>query len=337
VKHVRRTAGFSLVEMMIALAISAVMMVATWLVVASIFKADDDSRIRVELQLESASALRRISDLLKMTGPTGSIAGWVSGNYPVFAPDQNGGGFPAPYTFLNTASYQTAPPGATSITNDGVGHLAPSTDTDGYYGLSNEIAFKLPRPAPWYYPAAAPAGSIENPIDDTGVPVDLTGQVTWGISPSLYAYYSTSPAIPGAGTALADRQTDVYAIVLVPTLSQQTDPATGALLPGPNQLELREFSSAPNQFFIRKTVLAYNVERIVFAASQGNPYYLTGSGSSDFHVPNPNDLNTNLGPNQLKITLWMWKNDMNKKSSGTISAFRVKSSILVNLRSTGTN
>jgi prepilin-type N-terminal cleavage/methylation domain-containing protein len=340
VKHVRKTSGFSLVEMMIALAISAVMMVATWLVVASIFKADDDNRVRVELQLESASALRKISDLLKMTGPTGSITAWAPGNYPVFALDQAGGGFPASpvsYTFLNSASYQTPPPGLTTIVNDGVGHLAPANDPDGYGGPSNEIAFKLPRPAPWFYPAAAPAGSIENPIDDSGVPVDLTGQVTWGISPTLYAYYSSNPLVPGFGTALADRQTDVYAIVLVPTLSQQKDPATGLPMAGPNQLELREFSSAPNQYFIRKTVLAYNVERIVFAASSSSAYYLTGSGSVDFHVPNVNDPNTTLGPNQLKITLWMWKNDMNKKSSSTISAFRVKSSILVNLRSTGTN
>jgi prepilin-type N-terminal cleavage/methylation domain-containing protein len=324
-------AGFSLVEMMIALAISAVMMVATWLVVASIFKTDDDSRVRVELQLESAAALRRISDLLKMTGPSGSLTtGWVSGNYPVFGLDQAGGGFPAPYTFVNSTNYQTLPTGASNpITNDAVGHLAPSTDTDGYYGASNEIAFQLPRPAPWYYPNPVPSGAVENPIDDTGVPVDLNGQVTWGISSSLYQYYGSGP-ITGAGTALADRQTDVYAIVLVPTTSLQRDPLTGLLLAGPNQLELREFSTAPNRYLIRRTVLAYNVERIAFASVTGSGYYLTGSTSPDFQ-------DATLGTNQLKVTLWMWKNDMNKKSSASISAFRVKSSIVINLRSTGEN
>ncbi len=331
-KNNRARAGFSLVEMMISIAVSAVLMLATYAVVASVIKGDEESRVRVELQLEAASALRKISDLLKMTGPTGTVGtGWVSGNYPVFAADQAGGGFPAAYAFLNTTTYQTPPAsGPNSVTNEVVARLAPATDTDGYYGPSNEIAFQLPRPSPWYYPASPPAGKSDNAVDDTGVPVNLTGQVTWGVTPALYSYYQTSPSVVGASTALADRQADVYAIVLVPTTSFEKD-AAGVAVAGPNQLELREFSSAnsASRYLIRKTVLAYNVERITFSALSSSTYYLTGSGT-DFR-------DANLGMHQLKVTLWMWKNDMNKKNRSQIQAFRAKQSITVNLRSVGQN
>ncbi|HZE96516.1 MAG TPA: prepilin-type N-terminal cleavage/methylation domain-containing protein [Planctomycetota bacterium] len=321
--------GFSLVEMMIASCISVVLMVATWMVVSNMLKTDDDNRVRLELQLEAAQALRKISDLLKMTGPTGiSTVAWAPGNYPVFALDTTPGSFPAGYTFVNLATYQTPPGGGvTTLWNDAVVHLAPSNDTDGYYGQSNEIAFQLPRPTPWYYPAAAPAGTVENPIDETGCPVDPNGVVTWGISPTLYSYYSTSPSVPGASPALADRQTDVYAIVLVPTASFEM--SGGATVAGPNQLELREFSALPNRYIIRRTVLAYNVERIVFASYVSSNYYLTGgAGGSDFR-------DSSLGLNQLRVTLWMWKNNINNKNKQLINAYKAMQSITVNLRSVG--
>lgn len=328
----RRDAGFSLVEMAISIAISAVLMLATYAVVASVIKGDEESRVRVELQLEAASAMRKISDLLKMAGPTGSVsAGWASGDYPVFAPDQAGGGFPMGYEFLNQTFPQISPT-SNPVYNNAVAALAPAGDRDGYNGPSNEMAFQLPRPTPFYFPGAVPPGKSENPIDDTGVPVNLAGQVTWGVNATLYNYYSTSTAVPGASIALADRQADVYAIVLVPTTSWERD-AGGVAVAGPNQLELREYSAAPKRFLIRRSVLAYNVERIVFASSKGNSvgaYYLTGGVGTEFQ-------DSSLGINQLRVTLWMWKNDMNKKQRSQIQAFRAKQSMTVNLRSVGQN
>jgi prepilin-type N-terminal cleavage/methylation domain-containing protein len=347
----RRNGGFSIVEMMVVLAITAFLMVATYAVVASVIRSDENNRIRVEMQVEASNALRKISDLLKMAGPTGTIAAWAPGNYPIFALDQLGGGFPSSYGFLDSASYQTPPPsGPSTVTNDGVQHLAPSTDTDGYYGTSNEIAFQLPRPSPFYYldssSPAPPAGKQENPLDDHGIPTNLAGQVTWGVSQALYNWYQDPAKVAGAGLALADRQTDVYAIVLVPTSSLEID-ALGNHKPGPNQLELREYSYTPtgvNRLFIRKTVLATRVERIVFASSPFSAYYLTqsdplGATFSTTGDPTPRAAfqDKTLGPNQLSVTIWMWRDDLNKGSSGSITSYRVKQSITVTLRSVGRN
>src|SRR5579862_1748499 len=206
--------------------------------VATVVKTDDDSRIRMELQLEATAALRKIADLLKMAGPTGTLsAGLGPNDYPVFAIDQPGGGFTGANAFINLATWQTLPGGTASptLSDDAVGHLAPPTSKygsdDGYYGTSNEIAFKLPRPAPWYAPAGSPVsappgpppnGSLpstvltDNPVDLSGAPVDATGAVTWGVTPNLYSYYmgyyAGNPAYPpvsGAGSGVADRQTDV--------------------------------------------------------------------------------------------------------------------------------
>jgi prepilin-type N-terminal cleavage/methylation domain-containing protein len=324
----RRRAGFSLVEIMIALAITAVIVGATYAVVAAVVKGDDDARIRVQLQMEATNALRKISDLLKMSGPTGSLAAAPGPNdYPIFALDQNGGAFTGNNAFINSCSPQTPVPGEPDpVTDDGVGHLAPPSDSEGYSGVSNEIAFKLPRPQPWYYPLSPPPGKIENPLDNTGVPVDLSGATTWGVSTNLFNYIQAT-----FGAAQAQRQTDVYAIVLVPTVSAQV--ANGVPVPGPNQLELREYSfdSGNGRKFIRKTVLATGVERILFSAPQGSVYYQTGNDP----VTGAPFQTAGLGQNQLQVTIWMWRNSINANLG--INAYRAKATISVNLRSVGQN
>lgn len=334
----RRRSGFSLIEVMIALAITAVIVVATYAVVASVVKTDDDSRIRVQLQTDATNALRKISDLLKMAGPTGNVGGPPGpSDYPVFALDQNGGGFTGNYAFINSCAPQTVVPGEPNpVTNDGVGHLAPvpvivgttTSDPEEYYGTSNEIAFQLPRPQPWYYPGPVPAGKQENAIDNTGVPVDLTGATTWGVSTNLFNYIQAN-----FGAATAQRQTDVYAIVLVPTASVQT--FNGVPVPGPNQLELREYSSnnGAGRTFIRKTILATGVERIRFTAPQGTLYYLTGSDPLTGKAFQSNLLQ---GLNQLNVTIWMWRNNVNAASM-QINSYHAKASLTVNLRSVGQN
>lgn len=360
-KH--RAAGFSLVEVMIVIAISAVLIVAVWMVIASVVQQDDNTRARLEMQLEAAGALRKISDLLKMAGPTGNVnAPALPTDYPVFALDQPGGGFGGQNLFINTCKLQSNP-GGPPVTNDNVAHLAPVTtpanklvlDPDGYYGTSNEIAFKIPRPAPFYVWPGAPNGLpnevprppnfvTDNAVDNTGAPVDSTGAVTWGVTPNLYQYYMGSyngqagyVPCPNSGPATADRQTDVYAIVLVPTTTVQKD-ASGNPVAGPNQLELREYSSTYSvttpRSLIRKTILAYNVERIVFNFPLlPGQYYpleidpLTGDQFQD----------ATLGMNQLRVTIWMWKNQIDKKASSQINAIRVMQSMTVNLRSVGSN
>jgi prepilin-type N-terminal cleavage/methylation domain-containing protein len=348
-KH--RAGGFSLVELMITIAISAVLIVAVWAVVAAVVKTDDNSRIRVEMQLEAATALRKISDLLKMAGPTGNMnTGWTTGDYPVFAVDRMGGGFPSGYDFLNSTNPQSSP-GGPAVTNDAVAHLAPvadatnfaTLDPDRYYGTSNEIAFKLPRPGPWYAPGALPGGKQDNPTDMSGAPVDINGAVTWGVSSNLYQYYMGAYAGAGyipvvnPGTDTADRQTDVYAIVLVPTTSVEKD-ATGAMVAGPNQLELREYSSqySAQRFLIRRTVLAYNVERIVFKGPVASSRYYLMGGVDPLTGESFQDASL-LGANQLSVTIWMWRNSLDRKSTQAVNAYRVKQSMTVNLRSVGQN
>jgi prepilin-type N-terminal cleavage/methylation domain-containing protein len=341
-KH--RAAGFSLVEVMITVAISAVLIIAVWAVVAAVVKTDDASRNRVEMQLEAATALRKISDLLKMAGPTGDVSkAPAAGDYPAFALDVDKGGFSPTYAFINDT---VALDSGVEFINDAGVHqapvpdpLSPASDPDGYYGPSNEIAFKIPRPAPWYTtslnapPGPLPAGRQDNPVDLTGAPVDINGAVTWGVTQNLYQFYLGAYGgdgryvqPPSTGMATADRQTDVYAIVLVPVVAPTA---------GPNQLELREYSSqySAQRYLIRRTVLAYNVERILFQGPKGSPYYLTGN---DPATGQP-FVDASLGMNQLSITLWMWKNDINKTNSKAVSAYRVKQSTTVNLRSVGQN
>jgi prepilin-type N-terminal cleavage/methylation domain-containing protein len=75
-----RRRGFSLVEIMIALAVMAVVLGATYLVLSACLQGDDALRARVDLQLEATNALKQVTALLKESGSP--PAGDPSGTYP---------------------------------------------------------------------------------------------------------------------------------------------------------------------------------------------------------------------------------------------------------------
>jgi hypothetical protein len=125
-------------------------------------------------------------------------------------------------------------------------------------------------------------------------PTDAKGEIEWG-----------NDNVP--------TETAYYAIVLV------HNPASRQ-----NELQLREYNGTKfGTQLLRKRVLATDVDRIQFMA-QGNTalnvptgFCRTGNGNYD----------PNLGLNQIRITMWFWKKDINGKD------VKLKQSSTVNLRS----
>ena len=75
-----RRRGFSLVEIMIALAVMAVVLGATYAVLSASLQGDDALRARVDMQLEATNALKQVTALLKESGSP--PAGDPNGIYP---------------------------------------------------------------------------------------------------------------------------------------------------------------------------------------------------------------------------------------------------------------
>jgi type II secretory pathway pseudopilin PulG len=182
-----RRSGYSLLEIVIVLAITVVILIATFMVIFAITRGNESLTPRVQLQLEATRVLREMCALLKTSGPTEIIVAgttppkgngtWDPGEYPAFAsylPLPGLVKWAPPYDFLNVNN--------TSITPN-----APTTDTDIYpvnkatgvslFGGNQtvEIAFRVPKTTEVTKPY---------PTDPT------TGAVEWG--------------------------TDILAIVLVP-------------------------------------------------------------------------------------------------------------------------
>jgi len=171
----RRQRGFSLLEIVIVIAITAVILVATFMVIFSVTRGNESLAPRVKLQLEATRVLREMCALLKTSGPTEFIVPgttppkgdgiWQPGEYPAFAVYTPQLGFatkwaPA-YGFLNGNNLSVVP-------------NAPATDTDIYPPFlldangaistqCNEIAFRVPKTTELnkVYPTDPNTGAVE--------------------------------------------------------------------------------------------------------------------------------------------------------------------------------
>jgi hypothetical protein len=125
-------------------------------------------------------------------------------------------------------------------------------------------------------------------------PTDAQGDIEWGKD--------------NVGT-----ETAFYAIVIV------HNPATQQ-----NEVQLREYNGTMfGTKLLRKRALASNVDRIQFMA-RGNPATNLPTG---FCRVGDGNYDPNLGLNQLRVTLWFWKKDINGRD------VKLKQSTTVNLRS----
>jgi prepilin-type N-terminal cleavage/methylation domain-containing protein len=171
----RRQGGFSLIEIVIVLAITAVILVATFMVIFSVTRGNEALAPRVKLQLEATRVLREMCALLKTSGPSEFLlpgtyppkgdGKWQPGEYPAFAAYTPTSGlnnkWAPPYDFLNANNLSVTP-------------NAPATDTDIYptyildanaapSTLSVEIAFRVPKTTELnkVYPTDPVTGAVE--------------------------------------------------------------------------------------------------------------------------------------------------------------------------------
>ncbi len=153
-----RRRGYSLIEIMITLAITIIILVAVYSVIGTTMKQDEAIRARVELQIEATRCIQELTSLLKTAGPvdTNGNGTWQSGEYPVFVDD--GSTYPSAY-----ASFSDLNDVSSTGSNSPAGHYIVTVDPDGFGGPSNEIIFRLPRDK-----------------DGDKHPTDASGNIEWG-------------------------------------------------------------------------------------------------------------------------------------------------------------
>ncbi|MFN3485455.1 MAG: type II secretion system protein J [Planctomycetota bacterium] len=149
VRH--REAGFTFLEAVIVLAITAVVVAGTYAVIIATVRGDENLRARMKLQLEAARALQELTSLIKTSGPSDLNFNMTRDpeEPPLFVRD--GDLWPGSYAALN-------------LENPAVAYGTP--DRDGFGGRSIEMAFMLPGPA--------------DVTDPRGRPVGIDGFIRWG-------------------------------------------------------------------------------------------------------------------------------------------------------------
>jgi prepilin-type N-terminal cleavage/methylation domain-containing protein len=130
----QRTRGFSLIEVAIAVAISAMIFSAIYTVLNTAVSGDRELRVRVDLQLDAVRILKDVTEVLKNSGPIDANDDGVfdPGDYPYVWTDGSSntspfGGF---YAYLDSA-------------NSGI--VPQATSPNEGQGASQEIAFRQPR------------------------------------------------------------------------------------------------------------------------------------------------------------------------------------------------
>jgi hypothetical protein len=336
----------SLIEVAIVLAITAILLVATFSIVLAVTRGDESIRTRVDLQLEATMMLRQVCALLKASGPQENIVPgsippvgdgvFQPGEYPAFATYTAGSTAPkwtGVYAFLNNPS---PPPGASAgyPANSVITPLVPLTDVDVYPPLlqwspadvgtqvpeQNASGNSLPP-----FTCNRPTNIVPNPKVVGGQGLESTNivEIAFRVPKSLGGAPPPTdlPAPPiklepvNLATGAVEWGTEVFVIALVPGLNYGQGGYFG------NELQLRMYN-ATTQTFDRKIVLGRYVERILFEArcSQASIAGLPG-----FYAPGNYD--ATLGQNEMRVTIWLVKADVNGK------LVKVKASNTFNFRS----
>lgn len=126
--------GFSLIEIAVAVAISAVLFSAIYSVLNTAVSGDRALRVRVDLQLDAVRILREVTEILKNSGPI----------------DANGDGVfdPGDYPYLwNDGASNALPHGGfyAYLDSSNSGIVQKATSAHEGLGPSQEIAFRQPR------------------------------------------------------------------------------------------------------------------------------------------------------------------------------------------------
>ncbi|HXG60281.1 MAG TPA: prepilin-type N-terminal cleavage/methylation domain-containing protein [Planctomycetota bacterium] len=147
----RRDGGFTFLEAIIVLAITAVVVAGTYAVIVATVRGDENLRARMKLQLEAIRTLQELTSLLKTSGPADLNRNGIrdADEPPLFV--QDGNPWSGSLSALNT---------------DNPAVVYGSPDPYGYGGRSVEMAFMLPGPA--------------DPSDPRGRPVGSDGFTRWG-------------------------------------------------------------------------------------------------------------------------------------------------------------
>lgn len=147
----RRSAGFTFLEAIIVLAITAVVVAGTYAVIIATVRGDENLRARMKLQLEAIRTLQELTTLLKTSGPADLNRNGIrdADEPPLFVLDGN------PWSGSLFAL---------NANNPAVVFGTPGPY--GYGGRSVEMAFMLPGPA--------------DPSDPRGRPVGSDGFTRWG-------------------------------------------------------------------------------------------------------------------------------------------------------------
>lgn len=153
-----RRRGYSMIEVVITMAITIIVLIAVYAVIGATVKQDEAIRARVEIQIEATRCIQELTSLLKTAGPVDANGNgtWQAGEYPVFTDD--GSAFPSAY-----ASFSDLNDVGTTGRNSPATHYIGTVDPDGFGGTSNEIIFRLPRDR-----------------DGDKHPTDASGNIEWG-------------------------------------------------------------------------------------------------------------------------------------------------------------
>lgn len=203
-KAARRRAGFSLVEVLITVAISAILLGATFMVIFSVTRGDQALRLRADMQAEATRAIKQMTELLRQSGPIDTNADWIStgngdmglGEFPVILDDtqmDSSGLLPPPYDFaINDEMVRHAQKAATLT---GLGPEFARVKADTYWngaGPSYEIIFRV-----------ATDQKLADSGDNDFLPIEgSTGAIQWG---NEYHAFVVVPVYPSSNVPSADR------------------------------------------------------------------------------------------------------------------------------------
>ena len=177
--HAGSRRGFTLLEVLIAAAVGAVVLAATFSVLFTVVRQDESLRVQMEMQISATQAMREIASVLKTSGPVDLNRNglYEDGEWPVFAVE------PLEYEprpVEGTAMPEgTFPAGAFDELNKLLTpayKLSSKDDDFPENQASTEIAFRLPED-----------------LNNDGYPTDATGRIEWSSDVYVLCHEARSP------------------------------------------------------------------------------------------------------------------------------------------------